>query len=90
MSSDVPIGNSAFECDVRLTVIFRGFSHTTRNEARTAMLSDADDTQQTAHQYSCLYHLNFRHRASCFIGQAFRYSPAKAFYIFNQQIYFII
>ena len=34
--------------------------------------------------------LNFRHRASCIQGQAFRYSPENAFYIFNQQIYFII
>ena len=34
--------------------------------------------------------LNFRHRASCILGQAFRYSPENAFYIFNQQIYFII
>jgi len=25
-----------------------------------------------------------------YIGQAFRYSPESAFYIFNQQIYFII
>ena len=25
-----------------------------------------------------------------YIGQAFRYSPGNAFYIFNQQIYFII
>ena len=33
--------------------------------------------------------LTFRHRAS-YIGQAFRYSPENAFYIFNQQIYFII
>ena len=33
---------------------------------------------------------NLRHRASCILGQAFRYSPANAFYIFNQQIYFII
>ena len=33
--------------------------------------------------------LTFRHRASS-IGQAFRYSPENAFYIFNQQIYFII
>ena len=32
----------------------------------------------------------FRHRASCILGQAFRYSPENAFYIFNQQIYFII
>ena len=25
-----------------------------------------------------------------YIGQAFRYSPENAFYLFNQQIYFII
>ena len=34
--------------------------------------------------------LTFRHRASCILGQAFHYSPKNAFYIFNQQIYFII
>jgi len=34
--------------------------------------------------------LNFRHRASFILGQAFHYSPENAFYIFNQQIYFII
>ena len=34
--------------------------------------------------------LTFRHRASCILGQAFRYSPENTFYIFNQQIYFII
>ena len=34
--------------------------------------------------------LTFRHRASCILGQAFRYSPENAFYLFNQQIYFII
>ena len=34
--------------------------------------------------------LTFRHRASCIFGQAFHYSPENAFYIFNQQIYFII
>ena len=34
--------------------------------------------------------LNFSHRASSILGQAFRYSPENAFYIFNQQIYFII
>ena len=35
--------------------------------------------------------LIFRHRAFCIQGQAFRYSPENAFYIFNQQIrvYFI-
>ena len=34
--------------------------------------------------------LTFRHRASCIYGQAFHYSSENAFYIFNQQIYFII
>jgi len=35
-------------------------------------------------------YLTFRHRASCILGQVFHHSPANAFYIFNQQIYFII
>ena len=39
------------------------------------------------HSVDCL---TFRHRASCILGQAFHYSPENAFYIFNQQIYFII
>ena len=34
--------------------------------------------------------LTFKHRASSILGQAFRYSPENAFYVFNQQIYFII
>jgi len=34
--------------------------------------------------------LTFRHRASCILGHVFLYSPENAFYIFNQQIYFII
>ena len=34
--------------------------------------------------------LTFRHRASSIQGQAFRYYPQNVFYIFNQQIYFII
>ena len=34
--------------------------------------------------------LTLRHRASCILGQAFHYSPENAFYIFHQQIYFII
>ena len=34
--------------------------------------------------------LTFRLRDSCILGQAFHYSPENAFYIFNQQIYFII
>ena len=38
----------------------------------------------------CSSPLTFRHRASCILGQAFHYSPEIAFYIFNQQIYFII
>jgi len=34
--------------------------------------------------------LTFTHCASSILGQAFRYSPENSFYIFNQQIYFII
>jgi len=34
--------------------------------------------------------LTFRHRASSILRQASRYSPENAFYIFNQQIYFIV
>ena len=41
-------------------------------------------------KYFSLTSLTFRHRASCILGQAFHYSPENAFYIFNQQIYFII
>ena len=37
-----------------------------------------------------IYTLIVRNRASCVLGQAFHYSPVNAFYIFNQQIYFII
>jgi hypothetical protein len=36
------------------------------------------------------FSLNFRHRASCILGQAFYYTAENTFYIFNQQIYFII
>ena len=34
--------------------------------------------------------LNLQARCVLYIGQAFRYSPENTFYIFNQQIYFII
>ena len=37
-----------------------------------------------------MVYLTFMHRASCILGQAFHYSPENAFYIFNQQIYFLI
>jgi len=33
--------------------------------------------------------LNFSPRMSSILGQAFRYTPENAFYIINQQIYFI-
>ena len=33
---------------------------------------------------------NFQVPCVLYIGQAFRYSPENAFYVFNQQIYFII
>jgi len=36
------------------------------------------------------YHINLQAPRILYIGQAFRYSPEDASYIFNQQIYFII
>ena len=54
-------------------------------------VGEQSDREQICPQYvQRKRHLNFRHRASCILGQAFRYSPENAFYIFNQQIYFII
>ena len=35
-------------------------------------------------------HINVQAPCILYIGQAFHYSPQNAFYIFNQQIYFII
>ena len=40
--------------------------------------------------FHAFYPLTFRHRASCILGQAFHCSPENAFYVFNQQVYFII
>jgi hypothetical protein len=34
--------------------------------------------------------INLEAPSVLYIGQAFRYSPENAFYIFNQKIYFII
>jgi len=43
------------------------------------------------HHHPLAYHFsNFRHRVSSILGQEFCCSPENAFYIFNQQIYFII
>jgi len=40
VSSAVQMATVAFKCDVSVTGLFRGFSQTTQNEARTAMQSD--------------------------------------------------
>ena len=40
--------------------------------------------------HSFRMYLNFQAPCVLYIGQAFRYSPVNAFYIFNLQIYFII
>ena len=44
----------------------------------------------SAHAFIVFWCLTFRHCVSSVLGQAFCYSPENAFYIFNQQIYFII
>ena len=52
----------------------------------------SQDTEENwySDQKKKLHCLTFRHRAFCILGQAFHYFPENAFYIFNQQIYFII
>ena len=52
-------------------------------------MSQFPDTHTHTHTHKHTS-LTFRHRASCILEQAFRYTPENAFYIFNQQIYFII
>ena len=47
-----------------------------------------DESKYEVSLFHCA--LTFRHRVSSILGQAFRYSLENAFYIFNQQIYFII
>ena len=54
------------------------------------MVSSVKVWGPTVHTHWNLFLLTFRHRASCILGQAFHCSPENAFYIFNQQIYFII
>ena len=63
-----------------------------KKEPRYVCLSEASSGGTMPSDFSSwnLWVLTFRHRASCILGQAFRYSPENAFYIFNQQIYFII
>ena len=39
---------------------------------------------------TCKVAINFQAPCVLYIGQAFRYSPENVFYIFNQQIYFIL
>ena len=56
----------------------------------TALIFMLSDSRQTHCQLQNLKKLTFRHHVSCIFGQAFHYSPENAFYIFNQQIYFII
>ena len=53
---------------------------------------EAEDTVIWSVTFLCqlIIVLNFSHRASCILGQAIHYSPENAFYIFNQQIYFVI
>jgi len=53
-----------------------------------------DDVIKCSHTHSVYFtlktSLNLQAPCVLYIGQAFRYSPENAFYIFNLQIYFII
>jgi len=72
------------------TVLNRTNTHHTTKLSMTGKRSYLNSTMCNGEQFTELYvkgTLTFRHRASCILGQVFRYSPENAFYIFNQQIY---
>ena len=68
--------------------------HSPRSLRRPYGITNTDLTYPSAAirlRYVLLHaQLTFRHRASCILGQVFHYSPENAFYVFNQQIYFIV
>jgi len=53
------------------------------------VLQCSRDNKNTTH-HSDTTAFNLQAPCVLYIGQAFRYSPENSFYIFNQQIYFII
>ena len=63
-----------------LPLALKGLIH---RDVTNTDISNTDRTEQNA-----LFNLSAPR--VLYIGQAFRYSPENAFYIFNQQIYFII
>ena len=73
------------------TKIPLGSTATTRSKVCTAGGGLQQDHHEFVGRFLKFFHrdLTCRHRASCILGQAFHYSPEKAFYILNQQIYFI-
>ena len=92
-SPDVSLNEFHFFVHVKKTAVGRRFVTDAAVKRAVASSTDVDadffrcGIQALAPRWDkCL---TFRHRASCILGQAFRYSPVNAFYIFNQQIYFI-
>ena len=66
------------------------YTSTSNKRAARPKLYTKSLTRDLKLMYSRFFPLTFRHRASSIQGQAFHYSSENAFYIFNQQIYFII
>ena len=56
----------------------------------TEFCRGADAATGKPRPLSPFHHIKLQARRVLYIGQTFRYSPENAFYIFNQQIYFII
>ena len=75
---------------INTSIYPRCFGSYQNNKDITVKISDFLQTTGNINRTLKPFQLTFRHRASSIQGQAFRYSPEKAFYIFNQQIYFII
>ena len=79
------------QLDNKITVSYGNWSYIAGfTKPTTGLYPEWDDSSPKPYPLSERSILTFRHRASCILGQAFHYSPGNAFYIFSQQIYFII
>jgi len=96
MGEVCPYSRSSLVCfQLLLHSVVHSFNCRLGNKQWTQWRSHFQDmwqwsTERYKNSDHLLMTLTFRHRASSILGQAFRCSPEKAFYIFNQQIYFII
>jgi hypothetical protein len=77
--------SSSLSTSLRITVNYLSYSSFTIKPSATGKLLQGSSVCS-----SFIVDVNLSAPCILYIGQAFRYSPENAFYIFNQQIYFIV